>query len=363
MQSQATRVPGGTLVAHGYGLKIYVDRGHLIVHQGIGRTRHTDRLNRATSGLKRLFVIGHTGYVTLEALRWLSDTGAAFAHIGADGQLLTASAPARNHESQLRRAQVLAADNELGRLAIVGLLREKLLAQADVVERLAHLKPSVRVKNGKPVAVSDAIRDWAVQLSPELSFEYLRRIESSAGRNYWQVWARFGPTFDPAWSQSVPDHWRTAGPRTSKLDRKRARSAATPVHAIINYAYAVLETETTIAAHAVGFDPSLGIMHADVRYRGSLATDLMEPARPLADLAVLDLLEARRLARGDVIETRGGVCRVGPTLARELAALAPWFRAGVAPHAEELARVITRKDRSKTVLTRRNHRRAIGSAV
>src|SRR6478672_10659603 len=92
---------------------------------------------------------------------------------------------------------------------------------------------------------------------------------------------------------------------------KRARKASTPVHALLNYTYAILEVEATIACHAVGFDPSLGIMHADHRYRGSLASDLMEPARPTADAFVLDLLDQRELSRGDVVENREGVCRVG----------------------------------------------------
>ena len=49
-----------------------------------GRHRRTERLNRATSGLKRLVVIGHTGFVTLEALRWIRDVGAAFVQIDRD---------------------------------------------------------------------------------------------------------------------------------------------------------------------------------------------------------------------------------------------------------------------------------------
>lgn len=63
-----------------------------------------------------------------------------------------------------------------------------------------------------------------------------------------------------------------AGPRTSWVDGNRARKATTPVHAILNYTYAILETEGTIAAHKLGFDPSLGLMHVDQRYRSSLAT-------------------------------------------------------------------------------------------
>lgn len=356
MQEQATAVRDGTLVAHGYGLKVYVDKGHLVVHHGIGRNRETLRLNRATCVLKRLFVIGHTGFVSLEALRWLSDVGAAFVHIGADGQLLTTSAPARHHESKLRRAQVLATDSDAGRAATVDLLRAKLLAQAALVADLAHLKATVRVKDAVPVTVADAILGNAKLLSADLPFSKMRELESGAGRNYWQTWARVAPTFDGPWAKTIPEHWKTAGSRTSRVDRKRARYAITPVHAILNYTYAILEVEATIASHAVGFDPSLGIMHADRRYRGSLASDLMEPCRPIADRAVLDLLNDRPLRRGDVFETRGGACRVGVPLARELAHLAPELRNAVAPHAEGLVRTLLGAEKTATPLTRRNQR-------
>src|SRR5438105_15696175 len=75
-------------VAHGYGLKVHVYRGHLIVQDGIGRQRRRRRYHRSSSGLKRLVLIGHTGYITLDAIRWLSDAGAAFVQIDSDGNLL-----------------------------------------------------------------------------------------------------------------------------------------------------------------------------------------------------------------------------------------------------------------------------------
>ena len=57
----------------------------------------------------------------------------------------------------------------------------------------------------------------------------------------------------------------------------------------------------------------------------------MEPLRPVVDKFVLDLLAARELEQGDVVETREGVCRLGPELARELAAVASHLRSGLAP--------------------------------
>src|SRR5207253_9221064 len=57
------------------------------------------------------------------------------------------------------------------------------------------------------------------------------------------------------------------------------RSAATPAHALLNYLYALLEVEARVACLTVGLDPGLGVLHADLRSRDSLACDVMEAAR------------------------------------------------------------------------------------
>jgi CRISPR-associated protein Cas1 len=54
-------------------------------------------------------------------------------------------------------------------------------------------------------------------------------------------------------------------------------------------------TEATIAAQRMGFDPTIGLMHADKRYRPSLSSDLMEPVRPVADRIVLEMLSGPRV--------------------------------------------------------------------
>lgn len=363
MQAQRTWPAQRSIcVAHGYGLQVHVYRGHLIVKDGIGRQRRTRRYHRATSGLKRLVVIGHTGYITFDALRWIQDVGAAFVQIDHDGNLVAVSSRARHHESKLRRAQVLAPENGLGGIALVQLLSAKLEAQAQIAERLTHLKPTVLIKKDRPVTPARRIRDHANQMHPELRVARLRQIESAAGRVYWQTWARLPVRFGCSWSERVPEHWHVAGPRTSKAENKRrARKATSPAHAILNYSYAILETEATIACHAMGLDPSLGLMHTDLRYRGSLATDLMEPVRPTVDVVVLDLLESRELERGDIQETREGVCRVGPSLACVLASYAPMYRRAVAPYAEQLARTLSRTEHHPTPITRSRHRRSLAT--
>src|SRR4051794_18482093 len=119
MPSQGTRItvdfpeevspPRGILVVRGYGVDIRVWRGRLRGKDGIGRDRRDFLVHRATGGLKRLFVIGHTGSITLEAIRWLDDVNAAYVQVDADGKLLAAFGGGTAYEQpRLRRAQAKA---------------------------------------------------------------------------------------------------------------------------------------------------------------------------------------------------------------------------------------------------------------
>ncbi len=134
------RPTNGVLVLSGYGLRIAVERGHLVVSDGIGRDRRSGRLHRATCDLKRLVVLGHSGTVSLEALRWLHDIGAAFVQLDADGVVIVASGPSGLADARLCRAQALAATNGIGIAIARDLLRSKLAGQAEVLTRLPHTR-------------------------------------------------------------------------------------------------------------------------------------------------------------------------------------------------------------------------------
>src|SRR5437867_5109759 len=109
---EEAKAANGVVVAGGYGIRISVWRGRLQVEDGIGANRRSRLLHRATAGLKRLVVLGHTGYVSLEALRWLADVKAGYLQIDADGRVLAAFGPPGTDRPNLRRAQVLAIQGE-----------------------------------------------------------------------------------------------------------------------------------------------------------------------------------------------------------------------------------------------------------
>jgi hypothetical protein len=137
---------------------------------------------------------------------------------------------------------------------------------------------------------------------------------------------------------------------------------------MLNYLYALLESEARLAAAAVGLDPGLGFLHTDTEYRDSLACDLMEPVRPQVDAFVLDWLSCEPLSRSWFFEERNGNCRLIPDLAVRLSETASAWRHAVAPFAEWTADTLwagiksaDRKQPRPTPLTQRRKREAKGA--
>lgn len=316
----------GVLTLSGFGLRVAVDRGHLVVEDGIGAHRRRGRFSRVSRDLKRLIVLGHSGMVSFEALRWLHDVGTAFVQIGANGQLIAAAGPVGLNEPRLRRAQALAAPNGVGLAIARELLHDKLAGQ---VETLRHL--------GTPDETTAAILAAQEALPRANSAANLRVLEANAANVYWEAWHNVPVRFARRDEPRVPAHWRTFGARGSLLNAG-PRRAINPANALLNYLYAIVEAEARLAALTVGCDPGLGLLHADIRSRDSLACDLMEPVRPVVDRFVLDTLSARVFRREEFFETREGVCRVLPPVTLLLTQTATRWAKLLAPVAERVAR-------------------------
>ncbi len=334
MQQERTRIypdlepRDGVLVVDGYGVKVHCLRGRLVVSDGIGPERRTATLHRATSHLKRMVLLGHEGFVTLEAIRWLGDVGAALVHIGRDGRLLSTSATSGRDDPRLRRAQGLAGGSDVGMAIARDLLRSKLEGQAQLLDRLEG-------SDEARASVTSALSGLERGNNPA----ELMVVEASAALAYWESWSGVEVPFVRADSVKVPDHWRTFGRRASPLTGN-PRLAGNPANALLNYLYAILEAECRIACFAVGLDPGLGVLHTDQPSRDSLALDVMEAVRPEVDGYVLDLLEGHVFRAKDFFETRQGVCRIIAPLTHHLATTAPRWRRAAGPVVERIARTL-----------------------
>jgi CRISPR-associated endonuclease Cas1 len=344
--------PHGVLTLFGYGIKVRVDRGHLVLADSIGTDRREGRLPRVGHGLRRLAVIGSNGWVSLAALRWLADQDAAFVMLDRDGTVLATTGPVRSSDARLRRAQALAEQSGAALQISRELISKKLAGQ----EQVAHHKllDSTTARN---------IAQCRAAVSNVKTIDAIRQLEAQGAAAYWSIWYQLPITFPKKDLPRVPEHWRTFGTRKSPLSGS-PRLAANPANAILNYLYAVLESEARLAAAALGLDPGLGFLHVDTPARDSLACDLMEPIRPLIDGYLVDWITREPLKREWFFEQRDGNCRLMGSFAVRLSETAPTWGRAVAPYAEWIARTLwTRRPASNapaTRLTQRHRREAKG---
>jgi CRISPR-associated endonuclease Cas1 len=296
------------------------------VEDGIGAKRSQTRLPRVGHGLKRLVVIGSDGVVSLAALRWLADQRAAFVMLDRDGSVLATTGPVRPSDARLRRAQALAVQSGSALEISRELIGQKLDAQAKVArEKLLDTN------------TAEIILQFRAELAEAESGATIRLLESLAGRAYWSAWRNLTINFPKSDLRRVPDHWRSFGSRISVLTGS-PRLAVNPPNAMLNYLYAVLESEARLAAAVLRLDPGLGVLHADGPVRDSLACDLMEPVRPKVDAYVLDWILHETLRRDWFFEQRDGNCRLMAPFVARLSETAPTWGRAVAPFAEFVAR-------------------------
>ncbi len=321
----------GVLTLFGYGINVNVERGHLVVKDGIGAEHLQARLPRVGHGLRRLVVVACDGFVSLAALRWLADQDVAFVMLERDGSVLATTGPVHSSDARLRRAQSLAHQSGAALQIARELIDQKLAGQ----ERLAH----DILRNA---SVAGSIASARAELAAAETIEAVRRYEAKAAQAYWSAWSDLPINFPRNDFRRVPHHWRCFGTRKSPLTGS-PRLAVNPPNAILNYLYAILESEARLAASSLGLDPGIGVLHVDTDARDSLACDLMEPIRPQVDAYLLKWIISGMLRREWFFEERDGNCRLMGSFTVRLSETAPTWGRAVAPIAETVSRTLWAK--------------------
>jgi CRISPR-associated endonuclease Cas1 len=343
----------GVLTLFGYGISVHVDRGQLVVLDGIANDRRSWRFPRVGHGLRRLVVIGSDGDISLAALRWLADQDASFVMLDRLGKVLAVTGPVSPSDARLRRAQALAGQSETGLEIAKELISQKLVGQQRVA--LKYFQSST---------TAFAIVAARNRLASAASSEDILRCEADGAQAYWKAWHTLPINYPRVDMPRVPEHWKTFGSRMSALTQS-PRLAVNPPNAMLNFLYALLESEARLALAALGLDPGIGVLHKDTRNRDSLASDLMEPVRPQVDAFLLDWLTKEPVRRQWFLEERNGNCRLMSSLANRLSETSAIWRRAVAPFAEGIARALwsqrsTTERTPATRLTQNRKREAKG---
>lgn len=243
--------------------------------------REDDRSYSSSSFRPRMFpyssvvIDGHSGYISLQAIHWLSRNKVPVFVMDFDGTVISSILPPMPVKADLRAAQFQAASDPKKKFTIArALVLAKIARSLQVLDWLGE-----RYDIPREIRVT---RLETSKLRTATSVPDLRIVEGRVARRYWE-----------AFRKVMPEHLDFQGRMTSS----HQNNASDPVNLALNYAYGVLEGECRRAINAVGLEPSVGFLHdfSDYQTKQSLVYDLQEPFRWLSDVSVIEAFESGAL--------------------------------------------------------------------
>lgn len=306
------------LILCGHGVSMRVDAGALLIRNGLTHHPQTPDTYRFFKGdpatPQRIMLLDGSGSVSFDVFDWLGEQGVALIRLGWRGQVMSALGGSGYAADPAKvRWQVETRANPSKRLAFAcDLIGQKIEASIQTL--------SILPVGGKVEAAVGKLKLKLAELSssPPSDIAALRGIEGGASANYFAAWQGTVLRWTGTGKRPIPEAWRIVGPRSAVRVGKIPKNerATHPLNAMLNYAYAALQSELQIEAISQGYDPTLGIMHHSYQGSAAYTFDLMEPRRPQVDRAVLGLVLSQTLSAMDFTVRTDGAVRLSPQLAR-----------------------------------------------
>ncbi len=274
---------------------LYLDRRDTRLKlEGRALAIYTGDERRGTVPMHLLDVVIMRAAVGLESslLAQLADAGVSVVAFGGRNAGKLAVVHGRSHNDGARRiGQYRRADDAVWCLAWARrLVRGKLRRQQRLLAAALAERPDQHLPLHKAVTQLHQARLRVVDPTTA-SVDSLRGVEGAAAAAYFGAYCRL------------------FAPELGFTGRNR-RPPRDPVNAVLSLGYTLLHHEAVRACYGAGLDPIIGYYHALDFGRDSLAADLIEPLRPLADEWVWMLFRERRL-RGEHFTRDDGACLLG----------------------------------------------------
>ena len=234
-----------------------------------------------------LIVLGGA-QLTTQALDACVRRGVRVAALGMSGALRFAVSGPTSGNVHLRIALFGAATDEERSLTLSkATVAAKLQNSWKVVHRWSR-DENDPVKRERLAVQSTQIRERIARLAAADTANHVRGIEGDAARIYFRALGEAVASGDLRFSV-----------RTRRPPRD-------PVNALLGFCYGLLVTECIGAAEGVGLDYQIGFFHRPRSGRPSLALDLAEELRSLADRFVVSLIRRRQIGPDSFVHMPGG---------------------------------------------------------
>jgi CRISP-associated protein Cas1 len=306
------------LILAGHGIRLRVDNGSLVVWNGYTHYPQRAEEHRFFRGDRllpsRIIVLDGSGSITFDVLSWLSEQNIPLIRVNWRGEVITALGAGHATNPRLVARQLDAQRSGHGLSVAVSLIRSKLFNSIETLSATLPLSPTRQhVIKQLQAGISELTK------KPPKSTAALLGLEGRAAQAYFNAWQLLPLQWKGLGRHPIPRDWHTVGQRyTFARNKGGTRNASHPVNAVLNYAYAILESQVRIQVIAAGFDPTIGLLHSGRRGRSDFVLDLMEPLRPIIDRKVLEFVQSQTFHPADFTIGPDGVCRLNPEMAKKV---------------------------------------------
>lgn len=307
------------LILCGHGVSMRVENGALVIRDGFTHYPQEQTAYRYFRGdlelPPRIILLDGSGTLSFDVLSWLGEQGVALARVKWNGEVAVVASGSGYAADQAKVDwQRQTRSDDARRFTFASqLIQRKLAASCVTLESCIPASPARDIAIQKATDGIARLRDTQ---TGDMNAVYA--VEGDCANAYFAAWKAISIRWKGISRRPVPPSWMTYRSRSSLLSglKPKNRLASHPINAMLNYAYAVRQTQLHIEAITDGYNPTLGIMHN--RHQGSAAyiLDLIEPERPMVDATVLQLIFAQSFSADDFVIRNDGVCRLSPQLAR-----------------------------------------------
>jgi CRISPR-associated protein Cas1 len=266
-----------------FGTSISVDRRRLIIANKIENSRVEFYPHQIP--YDSLIIDGHSGAITFESLFWLARHDISATIIRWNGDVVSSFLTKEPVSGKLRVSQYQKyLDNE----------ERSMIAKTILNQKIAN---SYRVLVGLSRYYSEIDKAEVQRTFENLRSKYehsaeLLTYEGNVAIFYWRqmrkVFNKLYPNFNFTDRNGSRHSWNM--------------NASDEVNALLNYGYAIAESEVRKDINAIGLDPAVSFLH-ELANRVSLVYDLQELCRFIVDISVVELLEGKKLKKSDFLVT------------------------------------------------------------
>jgi CRISPR-associated protein Cas1 len=263
----------------------------------------------------RIIVIDGSGGLSFDVMTWLSEQQIPLLRIDWKGNAVSVVGGGQFTNPERVAAQIDAKQSGQALQIATALIGEK------IENAIGTLEAAIPASPARELAIMKHQRDIKeLSAKPPKSVSALLGIEGRTAQAYFAAWQSLPLRWKGLGKRAIPDDWHRVGQRQSMITSKKGRNrhASHPVNAILNYAYAILESQVRMQIVAEGYDPTTGYLHRSTPQRQALVLDLMEPQRPIVDRKVLEFVQAHTFHPADFTLRSDGVCRLNPEMVRPI---------------------------------------------